>query len=70
MYGDVIFKYFVFNKDVSFENTKFSGNSHSEFCIADFSNSKFNDNLYFNNSNFDIYVDFHECEFSGVANFF
>lgn len=35
-----------------------------------FSNARFQDNVYFNNSHFYDYVDFHECEFEKTANFY
>ncbi|HFZ5088686.1 TPA: pentapeptide repeat-containing protein, partial [Campylobacter jejuni] len=46
------------------------GNKNNENIKLNFSNAHFEDNAYFNNSEFYNYADFHECEFDDIACFY
>ncbi|EDP4758375.1 pentapeptide repeat-containing protein, partial [Campylobacter jejuni] len=45
-------------------------NKNNENIKLNFSNAHFEDNAYFNNSEFYSYADFHECEFDDIACFY
>lgn len=66
---NVLFKNAIFKNKVNFKNSTFQA-CDGGFYTANFSNVKFNNDLYFNNSIFNFYMDFHESQFDKVASFF
>lgn len=53
-----------------FVDSKFGYKDKDNTTKLNFSNTHFEDNAYFNNSEFYSYADFHECEFDDIACFY